>query len=68
MLSAEALSYNYVTGYGLGIIITFVALLLMRSGQPALLYLVPSVLLPVTIIAAIRGQLKSLWNGKIVSN
>lgn len=54
-------------GYGVGIIITFVALLLMKSGQPALLYLVPSVLIPVSIVALIKGQFRSLWDGKVKS-
>ena len=38
----------------------------MKSGQPALLYLVPSVLIPVSIIALMRGQFRSLWDGKVV--
>ena len=48
--------------------ITFVALVFMKSGQPALLYLVPSVLFPVTIVALLKGQFKNLWYGRIVSN
>ena len=47
--------------------ITFVALVFMKSGQPALLYLVPSVLFPVTIVALLKGQFKNLWYGRIVS-
>ena len=38
----------------------------MKSGQPALLYLVPSVLIPVSVVAVIRGQFRSLWDGKVV--
>ena len=38
----------------------------MKSGQPALLYLVPSVLIPVSIVALIKGQFRSLWDGKVV--
>ncbi|TKR94038.1 hypothetical protein L596_008384 [Steinernema carpocapsae] len=50
-------------GYGLGLIITFVSLLLSETAQPALIYLVPSSLLPVIAIAFCRGQLRLLWTG-----
>lgn len=38
-------------------------LYLMRGAQPALLYLVPSTLLPTVVIAAIRGDLADMWRG-----
>ena len=50
-------------GYAVGLIITFVALALMETGQPALLYLVPCTLLPTYIIGCIRGEVKKLWSG-----
>ena len=54
-------------GYGIGLIATFVALIFMKVGQPALLYLVPSILLSAVIVGATRKELKSLWQGKVVS-
>ena len=49
--------------YFLGIFITFVMLVLTESGQPALLYLVPCVLIYPLIQGYRRGELKSLWKG-----
>lgn len=54
-----------IVGYGIGLLITFIALVYMKTGQPALLYLVPSVLIPVTIISLIRKEFKSLWYGRV---
>lgn len=51
--------------YACGLIITFVALLLMKSGQPALLYLAPSVLIAAVIVGGCRKELKELWTGQI---
>ena len=50
-------------GYMVGLFLTFVALSLMKVGQPALLYLVPCITLPVLIIAWQRGDLQGLWVG-----
>lgn len=50
-------------GYALGLVITFVALALMESGQPALLYLVPCTLIPTYGLGCIRGEVRMLWNG-----
>ena len=50
-------------GYGLGLALAQVAVVAMGLGQPALLYLVPCVLLPIAGLAAWRGQLHSLWHG-----
>eukprot|EP00794_Sanderia_malayensis_P019498 gene19498-21424_t len=52
-------------GYGCGLLITFVALVYMKSGQPALLYLVPAVLLPVLFLSLARKEFKSIWHGKV---
>ena len=52
-----------VIAYGIGMIITFVALELMKTGQPALLYLVPCTLITTFVIGCIRGEVKLLWNG-----
>ncbi|PIK62162.1 putative signal peptide peptidase-like 2B isoform X2 [Apostichopus japonicus] len=50
--------------YGLGILLTFVALIIMESGQPALVYIVPCTLLTVTFIGCCRRELKALWTGE----
>eukprot|EP00795_Rhopilema_esculentum_P003813 gene3813-15101_t len=52
-------------GYGGGLIVTFTALVLMKTGQPALLYLVPCVLIPVSIVALLRKQFSSMWHGAV---
>lgn len=49
--------------YGIGLIITFIALNLMNTPQPALLYLVPATLLPLIITGLVRGDLSNLWRG-----
>ncbi|OQR71260.1 signal peptide peptidase 2B-like [Tropilaelaps mercedesae] len=43
--------------------VTFVALYLMETPQPALLYLVPCTLLPVVLMALCRGELRAMWRG-----
>ena len=52
-----------VLGYGVGLALAQVAVVAMQLGQPALLYLVPCVLLPVAGVAGARGQLAALWKG-----
>lgn len=42
---------------------TFVALVLMQRGQPALLYLVPCTLLTSCTVALWRRELGAFWNG-----
>lgn len=49
-------------GYGFGLLLTYIALYLMDSGQPALLYLVPCTLGLIIILAFLRGELRDLWN------
>lgn len=49
--------------YGVGLVLTFIALYLMRTPQPALLYLVPATLLPTICMAWCRGQLADIWHG-----
>ncbi|ONI23127.1 hypothetical protein PRUPE_2G171000 [Prunus persica] len=51
-----------MTAYGLGLLITYVALNLMDGhGQPALLYIVPFTLGTLLTLAQMRGDLKVLW-------
>merc|ERR1711915_569929 len=49
--------------YILGLIATFISLFVMNSAQPALLYLVPFTLIPTIIVAWLRGDLPSMWQG-----
>ncbi|XP_069834064.1 signal peptide peptidase-like 2B isoform X1 [Dendropsophus ebraccatus] len=49
--------------YGIGLLVTFVALALMKRGQPALLYLVPCTLLTSLFVALWRKELPLFWTG-----
>lgn len=55
--------YDCCSGYGIGLIVTFFALILMDTAQPALIYLVPCTLLPNFLYALIRGEFLKVWNG-----
>jgi hypothetical protein len=50
-------------GYALGLLLTYLALVLSSSGQPALLYLVPCTLGVVLPTAWVRGDLREMWTG-----
>ncbi|XP_048223232.1 signal peptide peptidase-like 2C [Perognathus longimembris pacificus] len=50
--------------YAVGLLVTFVAMILMEMGQPALLYLVSSTLLTSLTVAACRQELTLFWTGK----
>ncbi|XP_041658865.1 signal peptide peptidase-like 2 isoform X2 [Cheilinus undulatus] len=52
-----------VPAYGIGLLITFVALAVMQMGQPALLYLVPCTLLTSLTVALWRRELSQFWTG-----
>ncbi|XP_017653318.1 signal peptide peptidase-like 2A isoform X2 [Nannospalax galili] len=52
-----------VIAYAVGMILTFVVLVLMKKGQPALLYLVPCTLITVSIVAWSRKEMKKFWKG-----
>lgn len=49
--------------YFIGLGLTNVALLLMNTAQPALLYLVPCILLSTVFTGICRGELKELFMG-----
>ncbi|XP_073067945.1 signal peptide peptidase-like 2A isoform X2 [Manis javanica] len=49
--------------YAIGMILTFVVLVLMKKGQPALLYLVPCTLITASIVAWRRKEMKKFWKG-----
>lgn len=51
------------TAYGIGLLVTFMALALMQRGQPALLYLVPCTLVTSCALALWRGELGTFWTG-----
>mmetsp|Transcript_8195 Transcript_8195/g.18337 ORF Transcript_8195/g.18337 Transcript_8195/m.18337 type:complete len:523 (-) Transcript_8195:52-1620(-) len=50
-----------VVGYALGLVATFISLFLMKHGQPALLFLVPGILMPTFLIASCKGELLAFW-------
>jgi hypothetical protein len=52
-----------IIGYLLGLLTTYISLILMKRGQPALLYLVPFTLIPTIVLAYKRGVLREMWNG-----
>jgi len=54
-----------MSGYVIGIIGAFIALHLMRIGQPALLYIVPAILIPLFIGSAIQREFKNIWQGVV---
>ncbi|XP_065844014.1 signal peptide peptidase-like 2B [Oscarella lobularis] len=59
--------FPVILAYGAGLGITYCALALMKSGQPALLYLVPSTLGMVFFLAWRNGDTKALWSGKVLT-
>lgn len=69
MLSLNFVLYIYLfsfcpcAAYGIGLLVTFVALALMQRGQPALLYLVPCTLLTSLAVALWRKELPMFWTG-----
>jgi signal peptide peptidase-like protein 2B len=52
-----------VCGYAAGLALAIFASVVMRTGQPALLYLVPCTLWPFLCLAYSRGELPELWQG-----
>ncbi|XP_072554390.1 signal peptide peptidase-like 2A isoform X2 [Paramormyrops kingsleyae] len=51
--------------YFLGMVVTFVVMILSQMGQPALLYLVPFTLLTSAAVAWRRGEMKRFWAGTV---
>ncbi|CAD8146449.1 unnamed protein product [Paramecium pentaurelia] len=54
-----------IIGYCFGLLVCMFSLVIYQQAQPALLYLVPIILIPVFIISVIRNQFYSLWKGQI---
>jgi len=61
--------YRYVcaAAYGVGLLVTFGALAIMGTGQPALLYIVPLTLGTAVVVGWLRKELHQLWIGEPVS-
>mmetsp|Transcript_56682 Transcript_56682/g.159034 ORF Transcript_56682/g.159034 Transcript_56682/m.159034 type:complete len:537 (-) Transcript_56682:118-1728(-) len=67
LLSRRPLTKGYflpaLIGYFIGLNVTIAALIMMRMGQPALLYLVPGTLGTTVVLSSCRGELNLLWDG-----
>ncbi|RCN50506.1 hypothetical protein ANCCAN_03360 [Ancylostoma caninum] len=50
-------------GYVIGLTAAFIALSLMNMAQPALIYLVPCTMLPIFVMACVKGHFCRLWHG-----
>jgi len=63
-------TYHFIglIGYFVGLEMSFVAMILTQTGQPALLYLVPSILLPVLSLSIKRKEFHLIWYGKFWEN
>jgi hypothetical protein len=57
-----------LVSYFLGLSLTHVALYVMNTAQPALLYLVPCILLSTIITGLCRGELKELYTGRRIQS
>ena len=53
--------YASIGGYVVGLVCTLGVMHVFKHGQPALLYLVPSVLVSVWTTALAKGELKTMW-------
>lgn len=53
-------------GYSLGLVLTYISMLLMATGQPALLYLTPCCLISTLLVALKRKELPAIWSGKMM--
>jgi len=49
-----------MTGYVVGLVTTVAVMNIFKAAQPALLYIVPSVLIFVMVHAAIKGEFKKV--------
>ena len=53
----------FLLSYGVGLILTFGALIITGMGQPALFFLVPTTLGSLALLAYVRREFKGFWNG-----
>ena len=66
----KKLSYFHcaLTGYFLGLLAATVTSEIFHEAQPALLFLVPFTLVPLLIMAYLKGDLHSMWNEPFHTN
>ncbi|XP_037019528.2 signal peptide peptidase-like 2C [Artibeus jamaicensis] len=64
MRSRQVYFMACTVAYAVGLLVTFAAMVLMKMGQPALLYLVSSTLLTSLAVAACRQELTLFWSGQ----
>jgi len=55
-------------GYFLGLLTATVSSEIFKAAQPALLYLVPFTMLPLLIMAYLKGDLRRMWSEPFVAN
>lgn len=60
-ISTPTFSWGFF-GYVLGMVITFLVMVIFNHAQPALLFLVPGCTLSILLKAFIYGELKEIWN------
>ncbi len=49
--------------YTTGLVLAYLFLVIFHMGQPALLYLVPCIIVPVLAAAFTNGELSFIWSG-----
>ncbi|QPG76056.1 hypothetical protein FOA43_003442 [Brettanomyces nanus] len=54
--------YDALIFYSLGLAATCSAMYVFEQGQPALLYLSPSLLIAIFVTAGVKGELRTLWD------
>ena len=59
----NAYYYSSIISYAIGIILCGAVLILTKTGQPALLYIVPSMLGFATYVSKRRGEFEQMWEG-----
>jgi len=59
----ESYFFSVSVGYSAGLFATLIAVTVFKVAQPALLYLVPAILVPFVVQAYVRNELSLLWNG-----
>ncbi|GAB6021606.1 Signal peptide peptidase-like 2A, variant 2 [Chamberlinius hualienensis] len=55
-----------ISGFGVGLIVTFIVQFMTRHPQPALLYITPFMFGGIAIYSFIRKELADIWNGEPV--
>ena len=55
--------WAFLGSYGVGLVLTFLALIITGNGQPALFFLVPCTCGTLALLAYVRKEFKGFWNG-----